>query len=310
MIIKLVVILQILNKDFTNNLTFRIIVFLSLFTLFWSNNLSGDYFYFSCYALILTFGIVHGANDILILLKGKTVNRKTVITKTLKYFSVVVLICLVFFNLPIISLLFFLLFSAYHFGEQQWTIFENNNSKSLTLFYFFFGSLIFIILFTINSAEVSDVIFDITAFYIPEKAYGLILVALLLINVVFLLINYKILKAQLFHQFILFTVMLIVFSFFDLLPAFAVYFVFFHSIPSIIEQAEYLFEDSSAKSFKKFIIKGFAYWLIAILFLAFLYLIIKDKIDFSLGVFFSFLAAITFPHVLVIYKMKEITRKK
>ena len=91
-----------------------------------SNNLAGEYFYFSCYALILTFGIIHGANDILLLMKGKNADKKTVINKTLKYFSIVVLICLVFFNLPVISLLFFLLFSAYHFGEQQWTIFENN----------------------------------------------------------------------------------------------------------------------------------------------------------------------------------------
>ena len=298
-----------MNKEYTNNLTFRIIIFLSLFTLFLSNNLSGDYFYFTCYALILTFGVIHGANDILILLKGKKATTKAVINKTLKYFLIVVLICLVFFNLPTISLLFFLLFSAYHFGEQQWTIFENKNSNSLTLFYFFFGSLIFTMLFTINSSEVSDVIFDITKFYIPKSAYGVSLLVLLLINVVFMLINYRILKAQLFHQFILFSVMSIVFSFFDLLPAFAVYFVYFHSIPSIIEQAEFLFEDSSVKSFRKFIIKGFIYWLIAIIFLAFLYMIVKDKIDFSLGIFFSFLAAITFPHVLVIYKMKEITRK-
>ena len=298
-----------MNKEYTNNLTFRIIIFLSLFTLFLSNNLSGDYFYFTCYALILTFGVIHGANDILILLKGKKATTKAVINKTLKYFLIVVLICLVFFNLPTISLLFFLLFSAYHFGEQQWTIFENKNSNTLTLFYFFFGSLIFTMLFTINSSEVSDVIFDITKFYIPKSAYGVSLLVLLLINVVFMLINYRILKAQLVHQFILFSVMSIVFSFFDLLPAFAVYFVYFHSIPSIIEQAEFLFEDSSVKSFRKFIIKGFIYWLIAIIFLAFLYMIVKDKIDFSLGIFFSFLAAITFPHVLVIYKMKEITRK-
>ena len=298
-----------MNKEYTNNLTFRIIIFLSLFTLFLSNNLSGDYFYFTCYALILTFGIIHGANDILILLKGKKATTKAVINKTLKYFLIVVLICLVFFNLPTISLLFFLLFSAYHFGEQQWTIFENKNSNSLTLFYFFFGSLIFTMLFTINSSEVSDIIFDITKFYIPKSAYGISLLILLVINFVFMLINYRILKAQLVHQFILFSVMSIVFSFFDLLPAFAVYFVYFHSIPSIIEQAEFLFEDSSVKSFRKFIIKGFIYWLIAIIFLAFLYMIVKDKIDFSLGIFFSFLAAITFPHVLVIYKMKEITRK-
>ena len=298
-----------MNKEYTNNLTFRITVFLSLFSLFWSNNLSGEYFYFACYALILTFGIIHGANDILILLKGKKTNKYTVLNQTLKYFSIVMIICLIFFNFPVISMLFFVLFSAYHFGEQQWTIFENNNSKSLTFFYFIFGALIFLILFTLNSAEVSEIIFDITSFYIPEYFFKILLIALIVLNSVFLIVNYKILKPQLFHQFILFLVMSIVFIFFDLLPAFAVYFVFFHSIPSIIEQAEYLFEDSSTESFKKFIIKGLAYWLIAIIFLGILYLVIKDKIDFSLGIFFSFLAAITFPHVLVIYKMKQITRK-
>ena len=157
-----------MNKEYTNNLTFRITVFLSLFSLFWSNNLSGDYFYFACYALILTFGIIHGANDILILLKGKKTNKYTVLNQTFKYFSIVMIICLIFFNFPVISMLFFVLFSAYHFGEQQWTIFENNNSKSLTFFYFIFGALIFLILFTLNSTEVSEIIFDITSFYIPE----------------------------------------------------------------------------------------------------------------------------------------------
>ena len=298
-----------MNKEFTNNLTFRLTVFLSLFSLFLSNNLSGEYFYFACYALILTFGIIHGANDILILLKGKKTNNYTILNKTFKYFSIVLIICLIFFNLPTISMLFFVLFSAYHFGEQQWTIFENNNSSSLTLFYFTFGSLIFLILFTLNSKEVSDVIFDITAFYVPEHVYKISLISFIFINSIFLLINYKTLRQQLFHQFILFFVMLLVFAVLDLLPAFAVYFVFFHSIPSIMEQADYLFEDSSAKSFKKFIIKGLGYWIVAVLFLIILYVIIKDKIDFSLGIFFSFLAAITFPHVLVIYKMKQITRK-
>ena len=298
-----------MNKEFTNNLTFRLTVFLSLFSLFLSNNLSGEYFYFACYALILTFGIIHGANDILILLKGKKTNNYTILNKTFKYFSIVLIICLIFFNLPTISMLFFVLFSAYHFGEQQWTIFENNNSSSLTLFYFTFGSLIFLILFTLNSKEVSDVIFDITAFYVPEHVYKISLISFIFINSIFLLINYKTLRQQLFHQLILFFVMLLVFAVLDLLPAFAVYFVFFHSIPSIMEQADYLFEDSSVKSFKKFIIKGLGYWIVAVLFLIILYVIIKDKIDFSLGIFFSFLAAITFPHVLVIYKMKQITRK-
>ena len=100
--------------------------------------------------------------------------------------------------------------------------------------------------------------------------------------------------------------MLLVFFTYELLPAFAIYFVFFHSIPSIIEQSDYLFGDSTkAENFKKFLLKGAVYWLLAIVFLVVMYLILKNSVDFSLAIFFSFLAAITFPHVLVIYKMKS-----
>ena len=119
----------------------------SLFSLFVSNNLNSEYFYFACYGLILTFGIIHGANDILLLLKGKEQTNKIIISSTLKYLLIVILISVLFFLFSEISLLFFILFSAYHFGEQQWTIFGSNKSKSISLFYFFYGLLIFSILF-------------------------------------------------------------------------------------------------------------------------------------------------------------------
>ena len=100
--------------------------------------------------------------------------------------------------------------------------------------------------------------------------------------------------------------MFLVFFTYELLPAFAIYFVFFHSIPSIIEQSDYLFGHSAkTKNFKKFFFKGAIYWLLAIVFMITMYLVFRNNVDFSLAIFFSFLAAITFPHVLVIYKMKS-----
>ena len=295
-----------MNKEYTNNLTFRITVFLSLFSLFWSNNLSGEYFYFACYALILTFGIIHGANDILILLKGKKTNKYTVLNQTFKYFSIVMIICLIFFNFPVISMLFFVLFSAYHFGEQQWTIFGSNQSKSISIFYFFFGLLIFSMLFLFNQSDVSNIVFEITKIQISENIYTAGFIFSSFCTLFLIILNYQILKKQLLHQLALLVVMLLVFFTYELLPAFAIYFVFFHSIPSIIEQSDYLFGDSTkAENFKKFLLKGAVYWLLAIVFLVVMYLILKNNIDFSLAIFFSFLAAITFPHVLVIYKMKS-----
>ena len=279
---------------------------LSLFSLFISNHLNSEYFYFACYGLILTFGIIHGANDILILLKGKKQTKKIVIRSTVKYLSIVLLISVLFFLFSEISLLFFVLFSAYHFGEQQWTIFGSNQSKSISLFYFFFGLLIFSVLFLFNKSDVSNIIFEITKIYIPENIYSAVIIFSSICTLLLIILNYQILKKQLLHQLALLVVMLLVFFTYELLPAFAIYFVFFHSIPSIIEQSDYLFGDSTkAENFKKFLLKGAVYWLLAIVFLVVMYLILKNNIDFSLAIFFSFLAAITFPHVLVIYKMKS-----
>ena len=279
---------------------------LSLFSVFVSNHLHTDYFYFACYGLILTFGIIHGANDILILLKGKKQTNKIVLKSTVKYLFIVLLISVLFFIFSEISLLFFVLFSAYHFGEQQWTIFGSNESKSITFFYFFYGLLIFSLLFLFNKADVSNIVFEITEIYILENIYlgGLIFSSTSTLALIIL--NFKVLKKQLLHQLALLVVMLLVFFTYELLPAFAIYFVFFHSIPSILEQSDYLFGNSaSTENFKEFMFKGAIYWILAIVFLVTMYLILKNNVDFSLAIFFSFLAAITFPHVLVIYKMKS-----
>ena len=279
---------------------------LSLFSVFVSNHLNSEYFYFACYGLILTFGIIHGANDILILLKGKKKTNEIVLKSTIKYLSVVILISFIFFNFSEVSLLFFVLFSAYHFGEQQWTIFGSNQSKSISLFYFFFGLLIFSMLFLFNKSDVSNIVFEITKIHISENIYSLGFIFSSICTLLLIILNYQILKKQLLHQLALLVVMLLVFFTYELLPAFAIYFVFFHSIPSILEQSEYLFGNSPSKeNFKKFLLKGASYWILAMVFLLTMYLVLKNSIDFSLAIFFSFLAAITFPHVLVIYKMKS-----
>ena len=279
---------------------------LSLFSVFVSNHLNSEYFYFACYGLILTFGIIHGANDILILLKGKKKTNEIVLKSTIKYLSIVILISFIFFNFSEVSLLFFVLFSAYHFGEQQWTIFGSNQSKSISLFYFFFGLLIFSMLFLFNKSDVSNIVFEITKIHISENIYSAGFIFSALCTLLLIISNYQILKKQLLHQLALLVVMLLVFFTYELLPAFAIYFVFFHSIPSILEQSEYLFGNSPSKeNFKKFLLKGASYWILAMVFLLTMYLVLKNNIDFSLAIFFSFLAAITFPHVLVIYKMKS-----
>ena len=122
------------KANYSDNLSFKLTLLFSLFSLFVSNHLNSEYFYFACYGLILSFGIIHGANDILILLKDKKKTDQIILKSTMKYLFIVLLISFIFFNFSEVSLFFFVLFSAYHFGEQQWTIFGNNESKSISLF--------------------------------------------------------------------------------------------------------------------------------------------------------------------------------
>ena len=114
---------------------------LSLFSLFISNHLNSEYFYFACYGLILTFGIIHGANDILILLKGKKQTKKIVIRSTVKYLSIVLLISVLFFLFQRFH--YFFLFCLVH------TTLVNNSGQYLEVinpnqFHYFTFSLDFL----------------------------------------------------------------------------------------------------------------------------------------------------------------------
>mgnify|MGYP003751757137 CR=1 FL=1 len=71
---------------------------------------------------ILTFGIIHGANDLLLIKEvSENYNFKL---QFLYYVIMVGGFFLFFYNIPILALITFVLLSSYHFGEHQWTLFE------------------------------------------------------------------------------------------------------------------------------------------------------------------------------------------
>ena len=110
---------------------------------------------------ILTFGIVHGANDLLLI--NKTTNTtKSIFTQFFIYLTLVLLFFIFFYSIPYLALITFVILSSYHFGEHQWTLFEKTNNNVIKILYFSYGLLIFSILFYFNLNEVSLIIKDIT----------------------------------------------------------------------------------------------------------------------------------------------------
>jgi beta-carotene 15,15'-dioxygenase len=252
---------------------------------------------------ILSFGIVHGANDLILLKKSK--NNLSFKSLFITYLIMVILSGCFFYLIPTFAIIFFILFSAYHFGEQQWTMLYKSNSKKIKLFYFFYGLLLFTTLFTLNQNYVSEIIFDITEFSINKELLMFLLTFSAIGVIINLFMSFNELKTQLTHQ--LFFVIIITALFFSssLIWSFAVYFVIWHSIPSIIEQSKFIYGASTKNTFIKYLKDASIYWVISIIGLLVAYYVLKDQQNLLISIFFSFLAAITFPHTLVIFKIKK-----
>ena len=291
------------NPYFINDKTCKLIIFSTIFCIILSLLIHDFYINFLAFSGILTFGITHGANDLLLIKEvSENYNFKL---QFLYYVGMVGGFFLFFYNIPILALITFVLLSSYHFGEHQWTLFEKIKDDFIKLFYFFYGLTIFSLLFYFNIKDVSDIIYDITTIQLSENFFFYLVITSTLISFISSLLLYKKLKNQLITQIILLILLIITFKTCGLIWSFAIYFVFWHSIPSIKEQTIFIYGKAEKETIKNYFKKAFSYWLLSIIVLIITYYLFRVNQDKLISIFFSFLAAITFPHTFVVSKIKK-----
>lgn len=258
------------------------------------------------FILILSIGVIHGANDLLIINKYSKKETKRSEALYFFYYLTIVLLGFVFFYVfPSIALLTFVIVSIYHFGEQHWEV-NLSKSDSVNLnkvfLFIFHGIIFFIIIFMNNLKIVNEVLssFNIN----PLENYYLLLALIVFSVLYFLFLLYlKNLRKYLFNEAIFFSLLFLLTINTTLIFGFAIYFIFFHSLLSIKDQIKFIYDDDNPKNIKKYIITSMPYFILALTFLLIFYLVVDlEKINL-LPIIFTFLAAITFPHVLVIEKM-------
>ncbi|MDI1318058.1 Brp/Blh family beta-carotene 15,15'-dioxygenase [Flavobacterium sp.] len=259
------------------------------------------------FILIFSFGILHGAND-LVLLKKIDVSKRSISFKKLitSYIVVVSASALLFIIIPWLALLLFILVSGYHFGEQHWQELENDTVKWIKpLFQFNYGIFILLLLFVFHIKEVEEIVFSIIRINIDfiKIAYLVLFFGctLIMFFVYFIFKSVKF-KNSMIEELLYLVVFTILFKVGSLIWGFALYFIFWHSIPSLQDQIKFLYGKYSFQNFKLYFKSAFIYWITSLLGIVILYLIVKDETIFD-ALFFSFLAAITFPHAWVILKM-------
>ena len=253
--------------------------------------------------LIFSAGLIHGANDIRLLQKKyKNTQFRFFLTLIFTYIGVVVLGAILFFYLPNFGLFFFVLFSGFHFGQQHWDSFLKQKSSSLLLKqlgYTLYGLLVFGILFSSQIPAVNVLIEQLSGVRFDAETYR---ITTLVLAVVFSILAFLLsVSTQMYLKEILALALLaILFSTTSLLLSFAVYFVFWHSIPSIQDQLMYLDGAINLKTIKGYIRSSLVYWLLSLLGLIAAYFFFDLNASYFIPLFFTFLAAITFPHTVVI----------
>tara|TARA_B100000900_G_scaffold416223_1_gene450241 strand:+ start:6594 stop:7439 length:846 start_codon:yes stop_codon:yes gene_type:complete len=256
---------------------------------------------------VLTVGILHGANDLEILSKRFKGKSNHLYFKFLTLYLLIVIIGMaLFFVTPAFALFFFVIFSSYHFGEQHWGEKLTINPTNF-IFYTLYGALIFFILFSFQYTEVLSVINKISGYTIGFDFFLNISIILGITVFIWMLLNDS-LRVHIFKECILLILLAAIFYVDSLFFAFAFYFVVWHSLPSLREQLIYLYGDFNFNSCIRYLKTSIIYWIASLGSLFMVYRYIDFEADYFMPLFFSFLAAITFPHTVVIGMMKYTNR--
>ncbi len=289
----------------TNTNNFGIVI--SFFGLWITTFFSVDYQQTIGFVVIFLFGILHGSNDLQLISKINNDNSTTIGKKILVYY--IAFVCsgiILFYSLPKIALLLFILISAYHFGEQHWNKLSIKKPTVVeVVFQTLYGLFILFLLFYYHQIEVSKIIEQIIneSIAFVNFTYCIILIGVLLLLCSLVLFKNNLnFRSEILVNLVYLILFAIIFRNSNLIWAFAIYFIVWHSLPSIKEQIVFLYGTYSLKHFGRYFKSAFVYWVFSLIGILLLYILFKDQEIFK-ALFFSFLAAITFPHTLVIMKM-------
>lgn len=285
----------------------NISITLSFIGLWIASLFSGNFEIILGFVLIFTFGILHGSNDILLIRSiSKTKTNQSFLRVLGIYLSTVSLSVITFYLIPILALSLFVILSAFHFGEQHW------EDKKLELsdffsktFYLVYGMLVLSILFAVNAKDVIEVVLAITS--LPISFNHLVYIFMISL-IIFVIATFRIIKRNKKHKPIIINelfyllILFVIFKVSTLIWGFTIYFIFWHSIPSLYFQVKFIYGTFDKHSFFKYCKNAFPYWLISLIGIATVYLLFNDN-SILYGLFFSFIASLTFPHAFVITKM-------
>ena len=277
------------------------------FFLFWVSIQFGEVVEdFLAYVMVISVGILHGANDLLIL-STKDQKDKKLIKNLLIYIGIILLCVVIYLLSSFLAIVLFVVLSAYHFGEEHLSHKINVNFGFNAVYFLSYGLFIFALLFYQSLSDVDVIMTDLTGrtFSKTQIEITLITSAIFLgAGTVFLILTKRNESVLFLREFLYLVLLFFVFNTSSLILGFAIYFILWHSIPSIIHQIEFISGNLNKRNVISYVKKALIYWVISIAGLLFLYQFLPE-IKLLATVIFVILFAVTAPHTWVMHRMKN-----
>lgn len=260
---------------------------------------------------VLFLGIPHGSLDHFIYHheRKEAMNLKSIGRFLLFYVGFAILYAILWLISVELSILLFILISAYHFGEMDLIRLSRTNSLSSRILFSVYGLLFLVNYLLFQFPQVEAILLGFPGFdesqieklrllfgYQNEVLIGslLLFVPVLLI---FLYQNQQLGFSQIASILQLFVLMMIVFNL-PILLGFGFYFNIWHAGLSMVEIKKFLGWENKSYWFiyrKSWLTNGLSFLMIAILFMIF-----KGNLERLLAIFFMSIAILTAPHMKVI----------
>ncbi|MEL6969754.1 MAG: Brp/Blh family beta-carotene 15,15'-dioxygenase [Bacteroidota bacterium] len=261
--------------------------------------------------LILFIGIPHGAADHRLFqqLYQKVYGQRALFLFYLGYLGLMGVVFLGWYLFPVLTLLLFLILSAYHFGQGNFAYLEARSILHYAV-YLLWGSWVIIAPILWHFPEAQPVLESLLGFELSlPQEFLLEFIPLVLLAVVQLLLLFlkSALEPRYFRRELASLLVLsLVFYFAPLFLGFAIYFALWHALPSALDQIRFLFKDDNQASTKQYILTALPFSGMAILGIAAVVLI-QPELDFSAywTWLFAFVAALTLPHMLLLDRVYE-----
>ncbi len=251
------------------------------------------------FGLLCTVGLVHGANDYYLIKKDRITSWS--LPKFLSiYLGIIGLLLIVFLYLPIVALNIFVILAAYHFGEEHIHPWVFTKSPAIHLLCLFYGAAIFALLFLTHTSQLEQ-LFKSNDYDVDIISWNYLMVLPFMVVQFILVFGNALMQKISWKGFAVLEVSLallyLVFLKTDLLISFLIYFVLWHSIPSVVSQLKDL-KSQHKTGIKEYFINALPFYLPSLAAVVIL-LIVLGESKISLPVVVMISAVTTIPHVMV-----------